>query len=64
MQKFLNEATIDLVLLAALEQFKNQTTNMLLIVALEDYEDSGTTQEEDVKTPAKMPSTISAHGGL
>ena len=59
MWKILNEATTDLVLLAAIEQFKDQATNRLLITALEEYEDSGTTQKEDVKnTPAKMlPST-------
>ena len=55
MQKFFE---LDLVLLAAKEQFKDQATNRLLIAALGEYEDSGTTQEEDVKTPAKMlPST-------
>ena len=55
MWKFLNEATIDSVLLAAIEQFEDQTTNRLLIAALEEYEDLGTTQKEDVKkTPAKM----------
>ena len=55
----LNEATIDLVILAAIEQFEYQATNRLLIPKLEEYEDSGTTQKEDVKkTPAKMlPST-------
>ena len=61
--KFLNEATIDSVLLAAIEQFEDQTTTRLLIDALEEYEDSGTIQKEDVKkTPAKMlPSTLSKH---
>ena len=50
MQEFLNEATVDLELLAALEQFKDQATNKLLLAALEEYEDSGTKQEEeDVK---------------
>ena len=62
MQKFLNEATIDSVLLAAIEQFEDQATNRLLIAALEEYEDPGTTQKEDVKTPAKMlPSTLCKH---
>ena len=63
MWKFLNEATIDSVLLAAIEQFKDQTTTRLLIAALEEYEDSGTIQKEDVKkTPAKMlPSTLTKH---
>ena len=45
MWKFLNEATIDSVLLAAIEQFEDRATNRLLIAALED---SGTTQKEDV----------------
>ena len=59
MQKFLNKATIDSVLLAATEQFEDQATNRLLIAALEEYEDSGTAQKGDIKkTPAKMlPST-------
>ena len=57
-QKFLNETTIESVLLAAIEQFKDQATNRLLIAVLEEYEDSGTTQKEDVKeTPAKMLSS-------
>ena len=48
------------MLLAALEQFDYQATNRLLLAVLEEYEDSGTTQKEDVKkTPAKMlPSTL------
>ena len=37
------------MLLAAVAQFKDQTTTRLLITALEDYEDSGATQKEDVK---------------
>ena len=47
------------MLLAAIEQFEYQTTTRVLIAALEEYEDSGTTQKEDVKkTPAKIiPST-------
>ena len=49
MWKFLNEATIDSVLLVAIEQLEDQATNRLLIVALEEYEDSGTTHIEDVK---------------
>ena len=61
--KLLNEATIDSVLLAAIEQFEDQATNRLLIAVLEEYEDSGTTQKKDVeKTPAKvLPSTLSKH---
>ena len=55
MWKFLNEATIDSVLLASIGQFEDQATNRLLIAALEECEDSGTTQKEDVKkTLAKM----------
>ena len=50
-RKFLNEATIDLVLLAAVEQLEDQTTARLLIIALEEYEDSGTAQKEDVNQP-------------
>ena len=59
----LNEATIDTVLLPAIEQFEDQTTTRLLIAALEECEDLGTTQKEDVKkTLAKMlPSTLSKH---
>ena len=47
------------MLLAAIEQFEDQTTTRVLIAALEEYEGSGTTQKEGVKkTPAKMlPST-------
>ena len=61
--KIFNEATIDSVLLAAVEQFEDQTTTRLLITVLEKYEDLGATQKEDVKkTPAKMlPSTLSEH---
>ena len=46
-------------LLQYIEQFEDQATNRMLIAVLEEYEDSGTTQKEDVKkTPAKMlPST-------
>ena len=48
-----------MVLLAAIEQFEDQTATRMLITALEEYEDLGTTRKEDVKkTPAKMlPST-------
>ena len=35
--EFLNEATIDSVLLAAIEQFEDQATNRLLIAALKEY---------------------------
>ena len=39
--------------LGAIEQFEDQAANRLLIAALEENEDSGTTQKEDVKkTPA------------
>ena len=52
----LNEATIDLEILAALEQFKNQAIDRLLLTALEE---SGTTQKDVKKTPFKMlPSTL------
>ena len=63
MWRFLNEAAIDSVLLAAIEQFKDQTTTRLLIATLEEYEDLGTALKEYVKkTPAKMlPSTLSKH---
>ena len=58
--------TVDSVLLAALEQFEYQASigcYLLLLAALEEYEDSGTTQNEDgKKTPAKMlPSTRNKH---
>ena len=47
------------MLLASIGQFEDQATNRLLIAVLEEYEDSSTTQKENVKkTPAKMlPST-------
>ena len=63
MWKFLNEATIDSVLLAAIQQFEDQATNRLLIAVLEEYEDPGTTQKEDVKKPPAimLPSTLSKH---
>ena len=63
MWKFLNEATVDSVLLAAVEQFEDQTTTRLLIAALAEYENSGTTQKDGVKkTSARMlPSTLSRH---
>ena len=63
MWEFLNEAIVDLELLAALEQFEDQATDRLLLYVLEEYEDSGTIQKEGVKkTPAKMlPSTLSKH---
>ena len=53
-RELLNEATVYLVLLAATEQFENQATDRLQLSALEEYEDSGTTQKADVKTPVKM----------
>ena len=40
------------MLLASIGQFKDQATNRLLIAALEECEDSGTTQK-DSKTPVK-----------
>ena len=51
-----------LVLLAALKQFEYQATNRLLLAASEEYGDSGTTQKDVKKTPAKMLlSTLSKH---
>ena len=49
-----------LVLLPALKQFEYQATNRLLLAALEEYGDSGTTQKKDVKkTPAtRLPSSL------
>ena len=48
--KFLNEAAVDLVLLATLRAVRvYQATNRLLLAALEEYEGSVTTQKEDVK---------------
>ena len=41
---FLNETTLDLVLLPALEQFEDQATDRLLLFALKGCEDPGTTQ--------------------
>ena len=41
---FLNEATVDLVLLAALEQFEDQANDRLQLSVLEGCEDPGTTQ--------------------
>ena len=38
MWKFLNEATIDLEVLAALEQFEDEAGDRLLIAVLEEYE--------------------------
>ena len=48
------------VLLPALKQFEYQATNRLLLAALEEYGDSGTTQKKDAKkTPAtRLPSTL------
>ena len=47
---------------AVVEQFEDQTTTRLLITALEEYEDSGATQIDVKKTPAKMlPSTLSKY---
>ena len=54
MWKFLNEANIDSVLLAAIEQFKDRATDRVLIAELGKCKDSGTTQEDIKKTSAKM----------
>ena len=58
-----SEATVDLVLLAALNQLEYQATNRLLLAASEEYGDFGTTQKKEVKkTPVKMlSSTLSKH---
>ena len=58
---FLNEAAVDLVLLAAIEQFKYQATNRVYWRNI--YERSGTMQKEAAKkTLAKMPpSSLSKH---
>ena len=56
----LNKATVDSLLLVALEQFKDRYP-WLLLFALEKYEDLGTTQKEDTeKTLAKI-SNLSKH---
>ena len=60
-QKFgMKPCTVDSVLL---EFEYTKLTNRLPLASLEEYEDSGTTQKEDVKkTPAKvLPSTRSKH---
>ena len=44
--RVLNEATVDSLLLVALEQFGDQATNGLLLSAFEEYENSGTTQKD------------------
>ena len=56
--KFLNEATIDSVLLAAMEQFKDQTTTRLIITVLEEYEDSGTSYIIHLDTKYLMVKTL------
>ena len=51
----LNEVTIYSLLLAALEQFEDQATDRMLLFAVDENDDSGTTKKEDTKTtPAKM----------
>ena len=58
MQVFERSRAFESVLLAALEKFEYQALymyNRLLLAALEEPEDSCTTQKKDVKkTPAKM----------
>ena len=50
------------VLLAPLKQLEYKATNRLLLAASEEYGDSGTTQKDVKKTPAKMLlSTLSKH---
>ena len=58
----MKEATTDTVLLAAIEQFKGQTTTRVLFAVLEEYymkTRAGTTQKEDVKkiSVKMLPST-------
>ena len=52
-----------LVLPAAVKQFRVPSYHRLLLAASEEYGDSGTIQNKEVKkTPAKMlPSTLSRH---
>ena len=59
----LNEATIGSVLLAALEQFEDQATDMLQLLSVsEECEESGTTQTIVKKTPSKiLPSALCKH---
>ena len=52
-----SEATFDLVLLAALEQFQYQATNRLLVPALEEYEVRHNTKE-DAKKAKMLLSTL------
>ena len=52
----LKEATVDSLLLAALEQFKDEAMDRLLLSALEEHEESGTTQKAK-KTPARRFAT-------
>ena len=47
-----------LVLPAALKQLVYQATNRLLLAALEEYGDSGTTQKKDVKEDTSQNATI------
>ena len=54
--ELLNEATIDPVLQAAIEQLEDYTTNRLLIAVLKEYEDSGTTQKDDTSLNATVNS--------
>jgi len=55
----MNPCTVELVLLAALEQFEYQATNRLLLAALEECEDLGTTQKEDVKKTPEIGVAVS-----
>ena len=59
----LNKATIDSVLLAALEQFEDQTTDMLQLLSVSEECEAQHKRRMDVKkTPAKLlPSTLRKH---
>ena len=52
--------TVDVVLLAALKQFKYQATNRLLLAASEENGDSGTTQKNDVKNDTSQNATVNS----
>ena len=50
------------MVLVALEQFKDQATDRLLLSMSEECVDSGTTQRRRMQTPVKMlTSTLSKH---
>ena len=60
----LNEATVDMMALVALEQFENQPTNRLLLSTLiwRNMKTEAQKKENAKKTPVKMlPSTLCKH---